>query len=311
MFRSHSSSPALKESIMSIWLIVGITLAILGGILFFVLQIPEVIEKRKKKRREPPPEPPKDWEGIAGRLEKRLQSVENASKAAQNEVLGRDKRIEELNTLLKNLKVQYDQEKIWREKEENVVEKEKKQERLLKEELTRARVSLDQEQTARIKLEGEYKEVRKVREEQAADIRQLNARNMDLDRKLNEALKELKQLRDDNVELKREKNEDQWVAKSDFKRVEDFLKRARWEVEQFKRKIPQDQWPNPLKPRQPGQPLAQAKGQEPVGAGATAEAPATPAAVPLPAENAGPSVPTESVPPEEAQPPSSRSEPTP
>jgi hypothetical protein len=283
---------------MSLWLIVGVTLALLGGILMFVLQLPVVIEKRKKKKKEPPPEPPKDWEGIAGRLEKRLQGAESALKTAQGELQGRDKRIEELNASLKNLRVQFEQEKIWREKEESVVEKEKKQERLLQDELNRTRASLDQEQTARIKIESDYKEARRAREEQAAEIRQLNARNMDLDRRLSDALKELKQLRDENVELKREKNEDQWVAKSDFKRIEGFLKRARWEVEQFKRKIPPDQWPNPLKPH----PVSSPQDKGPDAPGAPAETPAAPAAPPVPSEN---------VPAADPQPPSSASEPTP
>ncbi len=235
---------------MTLWLIVGLFLLLLGGILVFVLQMPEMVEQRKKKKRsEAPAEPPKDWEAIAARAEKRVQSLEQSLRAIQNEIKDRDKRAEELTSSFNGLKKQLDQEKTWREKEEAAVEKEKKQERILQEELVRTRTALDQESTSRIKLENEHKEFRKTREEQSTQIRQLNTKGMDLDRRLNEALKELAFLRDENVELKRKKEDDQWVAKSDYKRLEALLKRARWEAEQFKRKIPQDQWPNALKPR--------------------------------------------------------------
>ena len=241
------------------------------------------------------------------RLEKRVQALENSLRQAQKDIQEREKRVEELNSSLKNAKTQFDQEKIWREKEESAVEKEKKQERVLQEELTRARISLDQELTSRIKSEAELKELRRTREEQATEIRQLNARGMDLDRKLGEALKELKVFRDENAELKQKKEDDEWVAKGDYKRLEVVWKRARWEIEQFKRKIPEEQWPSALKPRRPGETPASAPSGAPNASPAPSAAsvpPESPAPAPeaVPPET-GPAVPTGKEPAEPVQPP--------
>ena len=62
---------------MMIWLIVGVALAVLGGLLVWVLHLPEAIEKKRKKRNAPPPEPPKDWQLIAERLESPLYFQEH------------------------------------------------------------------------------------------------------------------------------------------------------------------------------------------------------------------------------------------
>ena len=127
--------------------------------------------------------------------------------------------------------------------------KEKKQERLLQEELEKTRADLNSESTQRIKQEYELKELRQAREELTAQVRKLSAQGMQLERSLADALKENKNFREENVELKKKKEGEAWVAKSDYKRLEGILKRARWEVEQFKKKVPVPQWPRALQPK--------------------------------------------------------------
>ncbi len=234
---------------MMIWLIVGVALAVLGGLLILVLQMPETIQKKRKKKHEPPPEPPKDWQGIAERLEKRLHAMEQTLGGALNDVKGRDKKIEELNRSAGEFRKQLDQEKVWREKGEALVAKEKKQERLLQAELEKTRAELNQESTQRIKQEYELKELRLAREDLTAQVRKLSSQGMQLERSLAEALKENKNFREENFELKKKKEGEEWVAKSDYKRLEGVLKRARWEVEQFKKKVPVPQWPRALQPK--------------------------------------------------------------
>lgn len=232
-----------------VWVIVGLALALLGGLLIFVLQMPEASAKKKKKKAEPAPEPVKDWQAIAQRLEKRIQTLEGALQAAQNEVKARDKKMLQLEKVASDARRQSEQELLWRQKEEALIAKDKKQEKILQEELHKTRTELNAESTLRIKQDYELKELRQLREEQSAGIRKLSSQNIDLDRKLAAALAEGKDLRQENGELRKKKEDEEWVAKSDYKRLESILKRARWELEQFKRKFSSEEWPKPLQPK--------------------------------------------------------------
>ena len=232
---------------MSIILIVGIALAILGVLLVLAWQIPEAIQQSKKKRqRVPPAPPPKDWQGIAERFEKRVKIMEAEAQTFQGQLRDKDRRVEELNASVAGIKKQFDQEKSWREKEEAELQKEKKQERSLQEDLAKTREALNAESTERIKMEYELKDLRRLKEELSGTGRGLSSRVMDLERQLESVLKELKQLREENVVLKRKREDTEWVAKSDYRQVEGALKRARFEVEEFKGKFPPSEWPASL-----------------------------------------------------------------
>ncbi len=232
-----------------IWLIAGFGLAVLGILLFFVLQIPETLQKKRKKKREPLPEPPKDWQTIAQRQEKRLQAMEQTLSSGAEELKGRDKKIEELNRAVMELKKQLGQEQAWREKSEALAAKEKKREHLLQAELDQARTSLNEESTRRIKQDQELKEQRQILEELTVQVRALSANKLQLERTLAEATVENGKFRQENMELRKKKEGEQWIARSDYKHLEGLLKRARWEADQFKKVVPVAQWPRPLQPR--------------------------------------------------------------
>ncbi len=229
---------------MSIMLVVGIAAAVLGVILVLAWQLPEVMEKaRKKQRREPPPPPPKDWEGMAGRFEKRARSLEEQLQKGQNELKEKDKRSAETQAVIDGLKKQLDHEKVWREKEEASVRKDRDQERAVQADLLRTREALNAELTERIKMEYELKELRQVKEEVGGKARNLSSRVLELERQLESALKELKSLRDENGQLKKKKEAEQWVAIDDHRQLQGLFKRASVEVEQFKSKFPPSEWP--------------------------------------------------------------------
>ncbi|MBF0619589.1 MAG: hypothetical protein HQL19_05425 [Candidatus Omnitrophica bacterium] len=231
---------------MSVWLIAGIALAILGVILVIVYQMPEVIKKQKKEKRVPPPPPPKDWEAIAGRADNRVQTLTVSLQAAQNALKDKDKELAEQKRIFEGLQKQFEQEKVWREKEEALLEKEKKQEKLTQEELNRTREALNIESSQRIRLEYELKEVSQAKDASSGEARKLNSLSLDLDRKVKALDEECRALKAENIQLKYKKEADQWVAKDDYVQLEGFLKRARWETEQFKRKFSVSEWPESL-----------------------------------------------------------------
>ncbi|MEI6437482.1 MAG: hypothetical protein WCO69_01880 [Candidatus Omnitrophota bacterium] len=236
---------------MSIGLIVGGTLVVLGVLLFLAWQIPDVIEKaQKKNKRAPAALPPKDWQPIAERFEKRVKIMEEAAQSFEAQLRGKDKQAEQVNTTLALVRKQLEQEKAWREKEEAELQKEKKQERTLQEELLKTRQALNTESTEKIKLEHELTDIRREREQLSGTGRGLSSRVLELDRQLESALKELKQLREQNYELSRKREDTEWVAKSDYRQLESALKRARFEGEEFKKAFPPSEWPASLRPDQ-------------------------------------------------------------
>lgn len=229
---------------MSLALIIGVSLAVLVLLVLLAWQIPEVLEKEKKKQqRVPPSPPPKDWQGIAERFERRVKAMEADAQTFQSQLREKDRQAEALNVSLNSVKKQFDQEQAWRVKEEAELKKEKNQERVLQEDLLKTRLSLNSESTEKIKLEHELKDLRKVREELSGTGRGLAARVMELERQQESALKELRQLRDENAHLRQKREDTEWVAKGDYKQLESSLKRVRFEVEEFKKAFPPSEWP--------------------------------------------------------------------
>ncbi len=232
---------------MSFGLIAGVALAVLGLLLVIVLLLPDVIEKEKRGRqRTPPAPPPKDWQGSAERFEKRVKIMELEARTFQAQLREKDKQAEALAAALAGIRKQFDQEKVWREKEEAALEKEKSQERALREDLLRTREALNTESTEKIRMEHELKDIRRVKEELSGANRGLSTRLMELERQLEAAVKELRQLRDENAQLRRKKEDTEWVAKSDYKQQESALKRARFELEEFRKAFPPSEWPASL-----------------------------------------------------------------
>ncbi|NLE64603.1 MAG: hypothetical protein GX606_01660 [Elusimicrobia bacterium] len=257
-----------------LWLIVGTALAAVGALIFLFFSLGGEAPKKTRRKKTPPPEPVKDWPAIVDRLERKAHTLQRDLQISQNEVRGRDLEINDLKAKVREVEKHLAQEKTWREKEEADLEKEKKQERLLKDELMRVRDILDSESTQRIRLEQELKPLRAEREEKAAEVRRLSAKEMDLERRLREAEGSVRSLRQENAELKRKKEDEEWVAKSDFRRIESLLKRARWEVDQFKKAFPAEQWPKALRPKP--QPTVPAAVPEPSGAAPSASPAAGP-----------------------------------
>jgi hypothetical protein len=280
-----------------LFVIIGIALAVLGFVAYLINRMPDAPAKKKKEKRPPPPEPVKDWQGITERLEKKAQAIEAKLKAAEAVIRDKDKEINEHKAAIGGLERQFQQEQLWRKKEEDAVEKEKKREKMLETELDKTRDTLNSESTQKIKLEYEVRELRTLKESITADVRRLTSQNMDLDRKLKAVTDEDRELKRENAQLKVKKEADQWIAKDDFIRVEKLLKRARWEVELFKRKFAEDLWPRELqmKPKpsakEAGEPETELR-QQP-SARSISSTPAVPAAPSPQSTPASVSVPTD------------------
>jgi chromosome segregation ATPase len=237
-----------------LWIIV-IVLVILGILAAVVYFMPDgVKEKKAKAKRVAPVAPPKDWQAVAERLERRVHGLEAAVQAEQNTVRDKDKEAVELRSAIKDLEKQLQQERAWGEKEEVRAQKEKKREKTLEADLRQTREALHAESTTRIRQDHELKEINAVKEGLATDVRRFSTKCLELERQVAAFTKETRELKDSNAVLQQKKEADQWVAKDDHVALEKLLKRARWEAELFKKAVAPEQWPREIRP--PSEPLS-------------------------------------------------------
>lgn len=238
---------------MSVVLLVIIAVLAVAGMGFFFYQMMETSsgqKKNKKKRREPAPVPEKDWKAVAERLEKRVAQLEQSLLVAQKDVRNKEKESLELKQSVAGAERLFAQEKIWREKEEALVKKEKEREKALELELGQTRDELHTEQGSRIKLDYEARELRTLKEALTMDVHRWSTKAQTLEENIAALSQEIRSLKNMNAELSRKKEADQWVAKGDFLQLEKLLKRARFEIELFKKHMPSSSWPTEMQPKE-------------------------------------------------------------
>lgn len=223
-------------------LIVGGALLILGLLAYVVAQWPEPSSRKKKVKKEPasPVILEKDVAELTARFERRIRTLENSIQSREKELHDKEKQSEELRAAIGGLERQLDQEKVWREKEEVSVAKEKKQEQALRDEINKTREALHEQSNLRIRLEYEVKELRLVKDALSADVRKFTGQNNELDRRVQDLIRETRELKAENAKLKYKKEADQWVAKDDYIAVEKQLKAARADIEQLKKRLPSE-----------------------------------------------------------------------
>jgi truncated hemoglobin YjbI len=222
-------------------LIVGGALFILGLLAYVVSQWPDPVKKKKEKR-EPAPSivPQKDVSELAERFERRIRTLENALHTAEKELKDKDKQAQELKAAIGGLERQSEQEKAWREKEEAFVIKEKKLEQDLRAEINKTREELHVQSNLRIRLEYEVKELRLVKDALSADLRKFTGQNNELDRRVQDFIRETRELKAENAKLSYKKEADQWVAKDDYIKIERLLKQAKEDISRIKMLLPVD-----------------------------------------------------------------------
>ena len=223
-------------------LIVGGALLILGLLAYAVSKWPEPSSKKKKEKKEPVVAvvTQKDVDEVSARLERRIRALENTLQSSEKEMREKDRQAQELKAAIGGLERQIEQEKVWRQKEEEFVIKEKKQEQELRAEINTTREALHEQSNQRIRLEYEVKELRLVKDALSADVRKFTGQNNELERRVQDFIRETRELKAENAKLKYKKEADQWVAKDDFVALEKKLKSALGEIDQLKKRLPSE-----------------------------------------------------------------------
>lgn len=210
-------------------LVAGLILAGLGILAYVISQsadasAPAPVKKsRKAVVSAPSAAPVVD----VARFEKRIGALQARLESLQSDYRDREKELKEKDGVIAELRRQVEQEASWRKREEEGQGKEKKRERLLQQELEKARDALTGEAAGRIRLEHELRDLKQRMEGLSVDLRQQTTRGLDFERKLSAAEQELGNLRRRNAELARKKEAEQWVAKDEYLKVKDELKKLR------------------------------------------------------------------------------------
>ena len=225
---------------MVVGFVVAGALVVLGVLAYVVSRWPDPPSRKKKQKKEPqaPIVPQKDVAELTERFERRIRTLENSLQTAEKELNEKDRQAGELKAAIGGLQRQIEQEKVWREKEEAAVVREKKLEKELRDEINKTREALHEQSNQRIRLEYEVKELRLVKEALSADVRKFTGQNNDLERRVQDFIRETRELKAENAKLKYKKEADQWVAKDDHLAVENKLKEAQRQIEQLKQRLP-------------------------------------------------------------------------
>ena len=209
-------------------------LAALAIIYFFFPDQPVSFRKRKKEPR-PVPADNKNWEEANRKLEKHIFSlrgeIEKLKLSERN--LSRDVAVEkEKNTRLQE---KLFQEKKWLDKEKDSMEKSAGELKSLKENLIKVQNDQEKEHSLNLKYEREIKDLKKGLEDLEKERRDTAAKLMQAESELTVYKKELAEQKRLNQELKKETNEVQWIARSEYEKIEKLLKEKEKELQNIKR----------------------------------------------------------------------------
>lgn len=226
---------------MSLVWITILSIAFLMGLVIFIYRLPTDKISKKRPPTPPPPNKEKEWEPIARRWEKNNTVLDNEITALKKDRKTLLDTIEDNKKTIREKDEQLAREKVWREKEIQVVEKVKNVDHELKDELKKAQKMLDDEHSVKLRLERETQELKISTGKLKEESRALSVKLMATEKELELTSKELRELRRTNAELKKQKEDIQWVAKSDYDEIKMKLKQAESEVARLAR----DQKDNP------------------------------------------------------------------
>jgi len=218
------------------YIVLGVIFTILLLAVFVFLPT-ETRKAKRKKNLEAEVKPQKDWQEAALRLEKHILSLRQEIMQYKVEVKRKEKELVDAKTEIKRLIEKIQQERGWLNKEQQDVEKTHRETQDLKNELAKSEESLEKEHTQRLNLEFELKESK-------ASITALNELRLKLESEIAQRkgqqetlLKENRAVKEENAKLSQKHAETDWIAKTEYDKLEKILKQKEIELEKLKRDL--------------------------------------------------------------------------
>jgi hypothetical protein len=197
----------------------------------------EDARKRKKKKLEEPreemPKEEKQWQEAAVRLKEHVIKH-------QKEIDGLEKEIQKLKEKLRDeeqkgqkFEEKLKREKQWLSEQEASMERRTKEMRQVKMDLTKAQTDREREYSLRLSADRERKELQDDLGKLTKEKNDLLLKVTNLEFTLRTQKEELVDLRKANAILQKKKDEEQWIAKSEFDKLEKQLKEKEKELQKL------------------------------------------------------------------------------
>ncbi len=221
---------------MSVFMVVGIILVTAILILLVVMFLLPTDEKSKKKKQSKlePTEKEKDLEAKIVHLEKHNNSLKIEIDQLQNQQRAKEKQIAGQQEEMKDLQEKRAQEKSWREKEQDAIDKRNKEAQQFKQERLKLEQSIEEEHAVRLRSEHEFRELKKEYEIANTERRAQAAKILSYETTLAQNKSELAELKRANAKLKEKNEATVWIAKPEYDKLEALLKEKEKEIERLK-----------------------------------------------------------------------------
>jgi len=218
--------------------IIGIIfISILLGVIFL---IPGERKKKKEKKRKKeidnqPSENEKILELKISRLEKHIQSLHNEILDLQKRDKDHEKQAMVQNVKVKKLQEKISQERQWHEKEQSGIDKKGKEFQKLKTELIDVQEGYSKAHSSNLRFEYQMKELQGQVDSLNEQRRTVEEENVQLTAKNKNDKQEIAHLKSENVKLAKKNENVDWVAKTEYQRVEKLLKEKEKELDRVAR----------------------------------------------------------------------------
>jgi hypothetical protein len=218
-----------------------IVFSILCVIVFVVFAIffPVEESRRRKKRRLEATEVPlfqdeKKWQETAFRLKEYAVKYKQEVSDLKREEQRLKEKIKEEEQKAQKFEEKLKREKQWLAEQESSLDRRTKEMRNVKIDLTKAQTDREHEYSLRLAADREKKEIQADLEKMTKEKNELVLKVTNLEFLLRTQKEELVDLRKTNASLQKKKDDEQWIAKSEFDKLEMQLKQKEKEIQKLR-----------------------------------------------------------------------------
>ena len=222
---------------MSVELLVIIGIIFISILLAVVFLIPGEKKRKKKKGKvqERPIVDEKDWEQKVSRLEKHTYSLRDQILDLQKGEKETEKQLMIERVKVKKFQEKLSQERQWHEKEQGSIDKKGRDFQELKVELIDIQESYSKAHSANLRFEHQVKELQDQLDLLNERRRAIEEENTQLTAKIKNDQQKIAQLKKENIQLKKKKEDVNWIAQTEYQRVEKLLKEKEKELDRVTR----------------------------------------------------------------------------
>jgi len=222
---------------MSVELLVIIGIIFISILLAVVFLIPGEKKRKKKKGKvqEQPVVDEKDWEQKISRLEKHTYSLRDQILDLQKGEKETEKQLMVERVKVKKFQEKLSQERQWHEKEQGSIDKKGRDFQELKVELIDIQESYSKAHSANLRFEHQVKELQDQLDLLNERRRAIEEENTQLTAKIKDDQQKMAQLKKENIQLKKKKEDVNWIAQTEYQRVEKLLKEKEKELDRVTR----------------------------------------------------------------------------